>query len=443
VSIEIDIVTGSTVTVADAAVTIAVQAGQPGIGIPAGGTAGQVLAKASSADYDAQWVNGGTGPGAGVSTVNNRAGNVTLGPTDLLNTSAQRLIGRSTSGVGASEQITIGTGLKLSGGSLAADFTLVASATAKLNTGAGLIGGGDIKDDPSFAVDFASSGVASATKAVRADDARITPWTLSTPTVATNLPGIPAGTVLPAGETAVQILERILYPYQSVGFSNFALSGVGSVYELGQAFPTSATASWATTGPSANWTPSSGSISLTRPDGSTLTLATGIQPTALTQALSIPAITPPTSPTSANSVTIRLAASQAQGTTTPADITRQWFSRWYFGKATTSNLGSPTFDIAGTNSGALLQTTAAQGPSNQTITIPAGAGFFYLFIHNAYTLSTAPPFFGLKFGGNALAQDEVTTVQITNAFGVTATYKRYKSTFSLSDLLTIVVNPTS
>lgn len=35
--------------------------GEPGEGVPAGGTAGQVLAKASGADYDTEWVNGGSG----------------------------------------------------------------------------------------------------------------------------------------------------------------------------------------------------------------------------------------------------------------------------------------------------------------------------------------------------------------------------------------------
>ena len=35
--------------------------GTPGVGVPAGGTTGQVLAKASDTDYDARWVNGGAG----------------------------------------------------------------------------------------------------------------------------------------------------------------------------------------------------------------------------------------------------------------------------------------------------------------------------------------------------------------------------------------------
>ncbi len=49
-------------------------AGPPGQGVPTGGTTGQVLAKASSANYDTQWVTGGS---SGVSSVFTRTGAVT------------------------------------------------------------------------------------------------------------------------------------------------------------------------------------------------------------------------------------------------------------------------------------------------------------------------------------------------------------------------------
>lgn len=39
------------------------EAGQPGVGVPAGGDDGQVLAKASDDDYDTEWVTGGGGGG--------------------------------------------------------------------------------------------------------------------------------------------------------------------------------------------------------------------------------------------------------------------------------------------------------------------------------------------------------------------------------------------
>jgi hypothetical protein len=434
--------TNVTVAVTPIEVEVTIASGQPGVGIPAGGATGQVLAKASGADYDTEWVNQQGGGGA-VDSVNSRTGAVTLGPTDLLGMTSARLIGRSTTGTGPSEQLTVGSGLKLSGGSLIVDPNAVVPATATVTAGTGLTGGGDVKDNPSFAVDFAASGASSSTKAVRADDTRIVPWSDSTPTVATNLSGVPAGTIIPSGETAIDVLERILYPYQTVSFSNFAASGVQSVYEIGQIFPTTSTASWTINGPSGNWVAGSGTVTFTDPTGFATQIASGFNATTLSTPITYPAFTIPTLPRTQNTIKIRLSATQQQGSTTPADIDRAWYSRWYFGKSTNANLTTPTFDITGTNSGALLQTTAAQGPTNFSASVGAGAGFFYLFIHDSYTLNNDAPYYGLKYGGNALAQDPVTTVNLTNAYGVSSTYKRYKATNSLSDAITIVVNPTS
>lgn len=47
---------GVDITVSDPTVDISVTQGQPGVGVPAGGTTGQVLAKINSADYNTQWV---------------------------------------------------------------------------------------------------------------------------------------------------------------------------------------------------------------------------------------------------------------------------------------------------------------------------------------------------------------------------------------------------
>ena len=52
-------------------------AGADGVGVPAGGTSGQVLAKNSGTDFDTHWVTAGTGGGA-VDSVDGRTGAVTL-----------------------------------------------------------------------------------------------------------------------------------------------------------------------------------------------------------------------------------------------------------------------------------------------------------------------------------------------------------------------------
>jgi hypothetical protein len=51
----------TTLTVNGTDVTITVNQGQPGVGVPAGGTTGQSLVKASNANYDTTWSNAGSG----------------------------------------------------------------------------------------------------------------------------------------------------------------------------------------------------------------------------------------------------------------------------------------------------------------------------------------------------------------------------------------------
>jgi hypothetical protein len=93
---------------------------------------------------------------------------------------AASLIGRSPGSNGAAEEI------KLSGAfvwgttgskpqlniAVPSDATKVDTAT-QINSGLGLTGGGDLSTNRTIAVDFAASGVSSATKAVRADDSRL------------------------------------------------------------------------------------------------------------------------------------------------------------------------------------------------------------------------------------------------------------------------------
>ena len=59
--------------------------GEPGQGVPAGGSPGQVLAKLDDQDYNTIWVeqSGGGGAGGAVSSVNGQTGTVVLGKSDV------------------------------------------------------------------------------------------------------------------------------------------------------------------------------------------------------------------------------------------------------------------------------------------------------------------------------------------------------------------------
>lgn len=272
-------------------------------------------------------------------------------------------------------------------------------------------------------------------------------WT-RTDNVTTTVGGITSGTsgATLVGDNAIEVLERMLYPYVAPAFSGLAVSGLQASYEIGQSFMTTGTATWTAGQPTANWINNTGYISFVQPGGTTSDIVGPFNPTNQSQGVTFPTFTAPTSPVNSNQVTITLRGQHnaANPTNASTSISRQWWSRLYFGKSSNNNLTTPTFNISeGTGSGSFVQTTNALGPSNYSMACGAGAGFFYLFIHDSYTLSTASPYFGLKFGTNALAQDPITTVQITNGYGVTATYKRYKSTNILNDAITVVANPTS
>lgn len=99
-----------------------------------------------------------------------------LGKVETYTTIQQgRLVGRwSSAGTGTLQEVTIGYGLKLSnGGELSALTSQVADAAITITAGNGLLGGGDLTQNRSLSVNFAANGEVSSSKAVRADDSRL------------------------------------------------------------------------------------------------------------------------------------------------------------------------------------------------------------------------------------------------------------------------------
>jgi len=93
---------------------------------------------------------------------------------------ASSLLGRSNASNGVTQEIKLSAQFVwgTAGGKPQLSIATVSDATkvdtsTTLTAGVGLTGGGDLTTSRSFAVDFASSGTVSTTKAVRADDARL------------------------------------------------------------------------------------------------------------------------------------------------------------------------------------------------------------------------------------------------------------------------------
>jgi hypothetical protein len=250
-----------------------------------------------------------------------------------------------------------------------------------------------------------------------------TTWSLTTPTTATDIAGIPQGTTFDVGENSIAILERILYPYQNVSFSNF-VSGLSSSYELGQTGGNgTVTATWTSSLPDANWTPNSAGIAQT--GFASATLLSGASPTADSASITYAALR--STSLASNSITVTLSAQQIEGSNPSTSATRSWWSRLYWGKSTNASLTDPSSLSLGSNT--LLESKSA---SSTTLTASAGAGYFYIFIHDSYTVTS------MTLAGFDVAQDSVRTVTVTNAYGFSTTYKVYRSLEELNGALSII-----
>ena len=142
------------------------------------------------------------------------AGAVTF--AKLQNVTGPALIGRQAATAGSAEAITLGSGLSIDGSKQLTITASYAQQSVTMSAGTGLTGGGDLSANRSFAVDFATSGTTSNTKAVRADDSRLSDS--RTPTAHTHaLADIQQG-----GATSGQVLE-----WSGSAWSPATLSGGG------------------------------------------------------------------------------------------------------------------------------------------------------------------------------------------------------------------------
>jgi hypothetical protein len=230
----------------------------------------------------------------------------------------------------------------------------------------------------------------------------------------------------------------MLYPYVSVAFTSFN-SGLNTQYEIGQTAGGAVSAAWTRSGSNSNWVASSAFIRYT--GLATGTALTAGNPLANGASVTYPAVR---GTSIGSSITVSLTAQQSGGNpiVTAPSRTSTWWSNMYFGKSSNPDLRTQSFDVTGSNSPSLVNTGFSQGTSINA-NVGAGDGYFYLFIHDYYTLNNSPPYFGLKYSGFPLAQDGLTSVTLTNAQGLTATYKRYKSLNRLNDSIIIEVNPSS
>lgn len=245
-------------------------------------------------------------------------------------------------------------------------------------------------------------------------------WVRPDPTTAANLAGIPAGTTGLVGENSIQILERILYPYQNVTLT-WASTGLASQYELGQTAGSGTfSATWSSSSPVANWVTNSAYIRYSGiASGTALTAGS---PTANSATVQYPAFR---GTAIGNFVSFSLTGQQVGGTSrivTASPRTSTWYSKIYYGKSTDPNLTNPLVLNNGGNNLFIA-------PGATSFTTTDADGYLYLFLHNNYTLTS------MKFAGFDVSLNPGVTASVTNQQGFTTTYKIYRSFFQLPGIL--------
>ncbi len=259
-----------------------------------------------------------------------------------------------------------------------------------------------------------------------------TVWTNTTPTTET-VGGVTAGSNL-VGQNAIQILESMLYKYQSVGFTSFVIGGLSNLYEIGQTAGAGIFAtSWQASN-SGNINTNGISISYSGSLGSG-NLVSGLNYNQSPYSLTLPSFT---SNTINSTVTFTITADQQQGSDATRTSQIQWRSKIYYGKyfenllqqspITTSLLQYGGNQFINSNSNPLTRDMGVG------LTQSGGPSRVYIFVHNNFTLSTI----SIGQQDQTSAFELLGTYSVQNAYN-TSSYKIYRSYEDLNGAITLKV----
>ena len=176
-----------------------------------------------------------------------------------------------------------------------------------------------------------SGGIGPAGPAGPAGSAEGATWSREGDPITETHGGVAAGSTLANGLNAIEILELILYPYQSVSFSSFNDS-LSTYYELGQPAGNSTEFfTWTTSGPDSNWV--DGSISISSSETGTILSGLNYNDTPT------PYNHPQYIKNTVSTITFTISGQQSEGSNPTASTSIQWRHAGYYGRAGTD--GSP------------------------------------------------------------------------------------------------------
>ena len=254
-------------------------------------------------------------------------------------------------------------------------------------------------------------------------------WSNQSTTTANDIAGIPAGTSL-VQQTALQILEAILYAYQPVSITNFSIAGINPNYEIGEIVGNGTRQVTLTAANSANIVNNGVTISYNTSYGGSGNLLAGVQYSSFNppQTVNIPSL----SSSVVNSyVTFTATIDQTTGADVTSSDTTRWWSKLYYGKSVNQNTDSFIGNNLA-NGGSVLITSTSM--PDTTLNFTDGSGYAFMFIHNNYTLD--------YFAIGATVQNSFTlisTTTITNSHGASAPYKVYRSNSPLNGSFNLTV----
>ena len=242
-------------------------------------------------------------------------------------------------------------------------------------------------------------------------------WTNPTPTIASNFAGIPAGTTLDAGLNSIQILERLLYPYQSVSFSGFTLGLVANTFDIGQTSSAgNYNAQWTANGPTGNWI--AGSVGISRAG---TTIASGLNYNSSPTSISHPAYryTIPTN------LSFSLTGQQAQGSNPNTSRTYSWLHRIYWGKSASATI-TALADLTTPSTGSPKYTSSTTSLGGSTYSFLASANAEYCFVVVPTSPGSPGTYTTWKDANNLTFTPTEGTFTETNSHGISISWKWFR-----------------
>jgi hypothetical protein len=229
--------------------------------------------------------------------------------------------------------------------------------------------------------------------------------------------GIASGITFTLGWNAIEVLEKLIYPYQAVAFTSFSIGLGTSPFDLGRTFGAGVyTSTWNTSGPTGNWI--SGSLNIRDTTNSTL-LQSGLNYNSSPAGITLIQY----GYTSPSQLVFGITGQQQSGVVVTRNDTYNWLHRIYWGKSASASPTSLANLTTGSNS-RFTSSTTSLGSYTYTFSASGSPEYSYVIV------PTAPGSPGIYTSWKDINNLTVTpisgTFTETNAYGVSISWTWYQ-----------------